>query len=234
MDYKTLEEWQQAKLLQMKKNTENYKKDEIALYEDIKLPLPETVANYIHHTEKFAIELGEWIELLSDNFKSKLVKLMDDWKIHNAYDHFNLIYKIIQTNLILKNLYSDKKMPYSDYKYHLRLKTLQKIAIKKDINIYNHASPMNQIYFFKLTCEELLSNYDFDHNQSTQRGKIKIMNELIDELIELIVSDNFAQDKKYRTDTRISKRTKEFYAIEKEIQDMTLKTHQAYAKKIEP
>lgn len=236
MDYKTLEEWQKEKLLQMKKNTHIIREDrEKSNKEDRLLPPPPD--EYKHHTESDAIQLGEWLELLSDNFKSRLLRLMNDYELYSpSYNHFYIIYKTVQTNQLLKKLYSVEDMPYSHYKYDVILTTLAKRAKKNGSTVYAEASPQRQVYYFKWKCEEFLSDFNFYHNQSTKRDKIKIRNELIDQLIELIVSDNYVKDKKYRFDTRISKVIKKFYDTEEKILDLKCKTHKNYVKliKIEP
>ena len=213
----------------------SYKKKEIALNEAIIYKKTDNFRDLYKQIENILINYSAEFGCLK-NFLNDIDKYMKDSTSEFTNNFFNVLnndfvafkelnyYKILmiiiilKTNSILKVLYKDN-VPFRDDKYLLKFKTSDKKAIKPSL-----AYPPVKDYLI-LARDRLseLIGFNFNYNETNyKRDRNKIKNELLDEFIDLIVSDNYGKDKKYKKDMRITNKSKNFLDEHNQLIEMSL------------
>ena len=161
---------------------------------------------------------------LSNKFKKELLTIINKWRIYNfnTYQHFFLVYTIVNNNLKLKNMYEDN-VPYKEYKYKEKLQR----ALNKEFQLHEE-SPQKFLILFRNRADELLSNFDFFHTVTKKREKERKKNLLLNYLTDLIVFDNYAKGCDYKKKMRASDNRDEFIETHNKIQDLQAKTGKTY------
>ena len=189
-------------------------------------------------------ELLKWLEEKDESFKKKLIDTINAEHLYNFTGneyHFFLIYNIVHYNHIMGVLYKDG-IPYPEDKWLNKAQTKNEKNIKnKKVEICS-TSPKEHLVKFKSLSEEILNNFDFHTYYNTRRLKIKERNIIIDTLIDLIVSDNYAQEIHHAkgervafcSDMRNTKKTQDFIQAENEIEKLKIENKKQYYKTIPP
>ena len=218
MKYKTMNEWCQKfelNIIQMI----TYDEDSGEYYDGRAMLYRDYLSNLI-----------KWLDTKDESFKKSLIKIINDEHLYNFNHglqyHFFLIYNTVLFNLTMCKLWNDNA-PYPQDKWLLKAQRQNEKNIKNKKIDFTPDSPHNHIVFFKARCDELLSNFDFNTLYTTRRDKIQAKNIIIDNLIDLILSDNYARIKgkhaPKKSNIRISSKSEEFIQLENEIEKLKIK-----------
>ena len=163
-------------------------------------------------------DLGFFLDKTPISIKEKLIQIINTYELHNFthIKHMNIIRLTLYYYLSIKELY-EANIPYDETKHMEKMQTAHKKALKNKQSILYPAPVKNYLQKFINQSIEILENFDFYHKYNHKRELEKLRNTIIDELVEVIVSDNYAKDKKYHSDMRISKKAKEFFTLECEL-----------------
>ena len=174
-------------------------------------------------------DLLRWLEKKDEPFKQALINVINDEHLYNFTGneyHFFLIYNTVLFNLTMCKLWNDNA-PYPQDKWLLKAQRQNEKNIKNKKIDFTPDSPHNHIVFFKARCDELLSNFDFNTLYTTRRDKVQAKNIIIDNLIDLILSDNYARIKgrhaPKKSNIRVSSKSEEFMQLENEIEKLKIK-----------
>lgn len=171
-------------------------------------------------------------ETLSKEFEVHLIELISTNKINkflNDRNHFFLLYIILEYHYFLKQFYHDG-VPYAQDKFMNKLYTWDQKKLKNNKIEVTPASPQDYLKKFKSSATELLKHDNFYTFATTQRSRNKDRNLLINEMIELIVSDNYKNDKKYKGNLRNSEKSQLFIEQENQIKTLQAKSGKPYIK----
>lgn len=190
-------------------------------YQDSKDKIISNEKNYLI---PFIKELEELLKNTPFDIKNKLLEVINDYKINlTDFYHLMLINLTIKYYLIVKELHS-RNYPYDETKHMDKIQTQNKKALKNNIQGTAPLSAKSYLQYFKLEIEtKCLHNFNFETLCKDERGKIRDRNILIDELIKIIVSDNYANEKKFHYDLRTSSKAKEHYENEQKLSDLKYK-----------
>lgn len=178
----------------------------------------------------YLLTLLDWLEKKDESFKKSLIKIINDEHLYNFNHglqyHFFLIYNTVLFNLTMCKLWNDNA-PYPQDKWLLKAQRQNEKNIKNKKIDFTPDSPHNHLVFFKARCDELLSNFDFNTLYTTRRDKVQAKNIIIDNLIDLILSDNYARIKgkhaPKKSNIRVSSKSEEFIQLENEIEKLKIK-----------
>ncbi|MBP9566950.1 MAG: hypothetical protein KBE02_06725 [Sulfurospirillum sp.] len=185
----------------------------------------------------YLLTLLDWLDTKNESFKKQLVDIINRYAINNFANpqqkHFFLIYNTVHYNQVMGSFYK-QGIPYREDKWLNKAQTKNEKNIKNKIIEFCPASPKEHLVKFKSLSEEILNNFDFDHNhQITTTNKIRERNCLIDALIDVIVSDNYinsnkGERKSFYSDMRTSDKSKNFIQAENEIEKLSIKNKRCY------
>jgi len=224
MKFNNLEEWLDFAVEKTIIYNEAYKKNHYNEYfeSDIFKGLNLNSKDCIQYIDVMALKNCDTLNRLSNKFKNELTKIINEFELYefNEYTpkHFYIIQVAITINLFLHHQYFILRLPFGadKEKYNARIITITKKATKHNTKtILPSLSPKDYLNYFKIKCQEILfENYNFIHFTKNKREKIKLRNELADEFINAIVSDNYLIDKQYHSLIRITENSKKMYKEE--------------------
>ncbi len=192
--YKSIEEWLDVLVTFNSLDNVEYKKRnnlDNPIYKDF-LHIKKFVEDELdRNTNKIFIDIIN---------KYEISKFVDFWGTH-----FNMLKLAIEMNYQLNVMY-EYNFPYNDSaKLKNKLIEIEKIAKRENkvigiipLNVKDYLS------FFKLKCCEVFLNNSFIFNGMEKRKKNKFKNDLIEDFILAIVSDNYINDKKFNSNIRIT------------------------------
>ncbi len=213
----------------------SYKKKEIALneaiiykktdnFEDLYKQIENILINYSSEfgcLKYFLNDINKYMKDSTNEFTNNFfIVLNNDFEAFKELNYYKILMIIIilKTNSILKLLYKDN-VPFRDDKYLLKFKTADKKAIKPSLS---YPRVKEYLILARDRLSELIG-FNFNYNETNyKRDRNKIKNELLDEFIDLIVSDNYGKDKKYKKDMRITNKSKNFLKEHNQLTEMSL------------
>lgn len=213
----------------------SYKKKEIALneaiiykkldnFEDLYKQIENILINYsagFGCLKYFLNDINKYMKDSTSEFTNNFfIVLNNDFEAFKELNYYKILMIIIilKTNSILKLHYKDN-VPFRDDKYLLKFKTADKKAIKPSL-FYPRVK--EYLILARDRLSELIG-FNFNYNETNyKRDRNKIKNELLDEFIDLIVSDNYGKDKKYKKDMRITNKSKNFLEEHNQLIEMSL------------
>jgi|GEM_PF-3296678 len=218
--FKNVEEWD-------KKHREYEEKFYLDVDDDVRKEIiQESHCTYYY----FTLDIKNFIPKLSKHFEEQLLKVINENRLNKLESdrYFYLVYNLIHYNLILNNTYESSE-PLRDDKYLEKLerqltKKTSQVTIKSD-------TPQNHLRLFSDRSIELLSNFKFIVG-TTKREKNRNINFIIDDLIMVVVCDNYIKDKYFKEQMRVTEKIKKFIHTENERQAIYFKTKKRYFKTI--
>lgn len=205
MRFSSLDKWYEYSLKKSKELADKYGERSIA---------------YVRYLDVLRIKQYNLLDTLTNDFKSKLLEIIDTYELYNFDDfdlkHYHLVSLAFHFNIVLRKQYEVYSIRYfgNDVeKFTRKMSAIKKKSYKlKEKTVISALSPKDNLCFFKMRCEEVLvDGTDYDNEKRMQR---RIKNDLIDDLIEAIVIDNYKNNTGFRGKIRITAKVVKMYEEE--------------------